>query len=88
MAGRDSGVSATGYRHGSDGTRRGRRQRKEGARLLEVKTLDASAQSAEYEVTRRFYENRGFELLESIDPFPGWEPGNPCAIYVKVLELR
>jgi GNAT superfamily N-acetyltransferase len=62
--------------------------RKVGARLLEVKTLDASAQSAEYEVTRRFYENRGFELLESIDPFPGWEPGNPCAIYVKVLGLR
>ena len=57
-----------------------------GARLLEVKTLDASVPSAEYSVTRQFYEHRGFELLESIDPFPGWEPGNPCAIYVKVLE--
>jgi hypothetical protein len=23
--------------------------------------------------------------LEIIDPFPGWDPGNPCAIYVKAL---
>ncbi|HEX9123518.1 MAG TPA: GNAT family N-acetyltransferase [Actinomycetota bacterium] len=59
-----------------------------GARLLEVKTLDASAPSAEYEVARGFYEKRGFELLETIDPFPGWEPGNPCAIYVKVVDPR
>jgi ribosomal protein S18 acetylase RimI-like enzyme len=56
-----------------------------GGRILEVKTLDASASSPAYEVARRFYERRGFELLETIDPFPGWEPGNPCAIYVKAL---
>jgi hypothetical protein len=62
--------------------------RRAGARLVEVKTLDASVPSADYGVTRKFYEKRGFELLESIDPFPGWEPGNPCAIYVKVLEPR
>jgi ribosomal protein S18 acetylase RimI-like enzyme len=60
--------------------------RSAGARLLEVKTLDASVPSADYAATRLFYEKRGFELLESIDPFPGWEPGNPCAIYVKVLK--
>jgi GNAT superfamily N-acetyltransferase len=59
-----------------------------GTRVLEVKTLAAGAESAEYEVTRRFYEARGFELLEEIDPYPGWEPGNPCAIYVKPLASR
>ncbi|MGH2528984.1 MAG: GNAT family N-acetyltransferase [Actinomycetota bacterium] len=62
------------------------RARTAGARLLEVKTLDTSVPSADYAATRLFYEKRGFELLESIDPFPGWEPGNPCAIYVKILE--
>lgn len=56
-----------------------------GVRLTEVKTLDASEPSAEYDAARRFYEGRGYELLETIDPFPDWEPGNPCAIYVKVL---
>jgi ribosomal protein S18 acetylase RimI-like enzyme len=66
-------------------TRAGEDSSRIGARLLEVKTLDASVLSAEYAATRRFYEARGFELLETIDPFPGWDPGNPCAIYVKVL---
>ena len=56
-----------------------------GIRLLEVKTLAASASSPEYEAARHFYEDRGFELLETIDPYPGWEPGNPCAIYVRSL---
>ncbi len=23
--------------------------------------------------------------LETVDPYPQWEPGNPCAIYVKAL---
>ncbi len=62
------------------------RARTAGVRLLEVKTLDASVPSADYAATRLFYERRGFELLESIDLFPGWEPGNACAIYVKNLE--
>jgi ribosomal protein S18 acetylase RimI-like enzyme len=59
--------------------------RRDGARLIEVKTLAASAESEEYAATRRFYEKRGFEQLETIDPYPGWDPGNPCAIYVRVL---
>lgn len=41
--------------------------------------------SPRYARTRKFYEQRGFHLLEEIDPYPGWDPGNPCAIYVKVL---
>ena len=59
--------------------------RRDGVRLVEVKTLDASAASEEYAATRQFYEKHGFEQLETIDPYPGWDPGNPCAIYVKVL---
>jgi hypothetical protein len=23
--------------------------------------------------------------IDVIDPLPGWQPGNPCAIYVTVL---
>jgi len=57
----------------------------EGVRLLEVKTLASTVDYAPYALTRRFYESRGFVHLETIDPFPGWEPGNPCAIFVKVV---
>lgn len=56
-----------------------------GCRVLEVKTLAADTGHAPYSLTRRFYENRDFLLLETIDSFPGWDPGNPCAIYVRVL---
>ena len=57
----------------------------EGVILLEVKTLSADVDYPPYEKTRRFYEKVGFIHLDTIDPYPGWEPGNPCAIYVKVL---
>ena len=59
--------------------------RAQGIRLLEVKTLSENAEYAPYEITRRFYEKRDFIHLETIDPYPEWEPGNPCAIYVRVL---
>ena len=59
--------------------------RRDGASVLEVKTLGASSDATNYDGTRRFYERHGFVLLEEIDPFPGWEPGNPCAIYVKAV---
>jgi GNAT superfamily N-acetyltransferase len=52
---------------------------------LEVKTLAATVESPRYARTRRFYERRGFVLLDVIDPYPGWSPGNPCAIYIKVV---
>ena len=57
----------------------------EGVVLVEVKTLDASADYEPYEVTRRFYERMGFVHLDTIDPYAAWEPGNPCAIYVAPL---
>jgi ribosomal protein S18 acetylase RimI-like enzyme len=59
--------------------------KKNGTRLLEVKTLSPDANYQPYEPTRRFYEKNGFILIDIIDPYPGWEPGNPCALYVKIL---
>jgi GNAT superfamily N-acetyltransferase len=56
-----------------------------GVRLVEVRTLDASAGYEPYEATRGFWEGRGFVQVDSIDPYPGWQPGNPCAIYVAAL---
>jgi GNAT superfamily N-acetyltransferase len=59
--------------------------RSEGVLLVEVKTLDGSANYEPYEATLAFWEGRGFIKIDVIDPFPGWQPGNPCAIYVTVL---
>jgi GNAT superfamily N-acetyltransferase len=57
----------------------------EGVSLVEVKTLDGSADYPPYEATRAFWGGRGFVHLDSIDPLPGWQPGNPCALYVRAL---
>lgn len=56
-----------------------------GIALLEVKTLAATSEWPPYVRTRRFYERRGFMLLDVIDPYPGWSPGNPCALYVRIV---
>lgn len=53
--------------------------------LLSVKTLAPTVDNDTYARTRAFYEKEGFRHVETVDPFPGWEPGNPCAIYVKPL---
>jgi GNAT superfamily N-acetyltransferase len=57
----------------------------EGVVLVEAKTLDRSAGYAPYEATRAFWERRGFVQIDRIDPLPGWQPGNPCALYVAGL---
>ena len=57
-----------------------------GVRLVEVKTLDRSAGYLPYQATCAFWERRGFVQVDSIDPLPGWEPGNPAAIYVAALQ--
>ena len=54
--------------------------------LVEVKTLDRSAGYPPYEATRTFWERRGFVQVDTIDPLPGWEPGNPAAIYIAALQ--
>jgi ribosomal protein S18 acetylase RimI-like enzyme len=57
----------------------------DGVRLLEVKTLDRSADYEPYAATNAFYERRGFIQIDTIDPLPDWPPGNPAAIYVAAL---
>jgi hypothetical protein len=57
-----------------------------GILLVEVKTLDRSAGYPPYEATRTFWQRRGFVQVDTIDPLPGWEPGNPAAIYIAALQ--
>jgi GNAT superfamily N-acetyltransferase len=57
----------------------------DGISVVEVKTLDRSADYQPYEATRAFWERRGFVYVDMIDPLPGWAPGNPAAIYVAAL---
>jgi ribosomal protein S18 acetylase RimI-like enzyme len=56
-----------------------------GVTVVEAKTLDRSAGYPPYEATRAFWERRGFVQVDTIDPLPGWHPGNPAAIYVAAL---
>jgi GNAT superfamily N-acetyltransferase len=57
----------------------------DGVSVVEAKTLDQSAGYQPYEATRAFWEHRGFIQVDMIDPLPGWEPGNPAAIYIAAL---
>jgi ribosomal protein S18 acetylase RimI-like enzyme len=59
----------------------------EGVAIVEVKTLDSSSGDAPYVATRAFWERRGFVQIDCIDPLPGWQPGNPSAIYVAALAI-
>jgi ribosomal protein S18 acetylase RimI-like enzyme len=56
-----------------------------GISLVEAKTLDRSAGYRPYEATRAFWERNGFIQVDTIDPLPGWQPGNPAAIYVAAV---
>lgn len=56
-----------------------------GVAVVEVKTLDATAGYEPYVATRAFWERRGFRQIDCIDPLPGWQPGNPSAIYVAAI---
>ncbi len=57
-----------------------------GYRLLEVKTLSEIDDYEPYKITRDFYLKHGFILLETICPYPGWGPDDPCDIYVRILD--
>lgn len=59
--------------------------REVGVTLVEAKTLDESAGYEPYIATRAFWERRGFVQIDCIDPLPGWQPGNPSALYVAAL---
>ncbi len=56
-----------------------------GVSTLMVRTLADTVDYEPYEGTRAFYRSRGFHLEEVIDPYPGWAPGNPCAVYLRAL---
>ena len=56
-----------------------------GISVVEAKTLDQSSGYRPYEATRAFWERNGFIHIDTIDPLPGWPPGNPAAIYVAAL---
>lgn len=53
-----------------------------GVSVVVAKTLDRSSGYRPYEATRAFWERNGFIHVDTIDPLPGWQPGNPAAIYV------
>jgi ribosomal protein S18 acetylase RimI-like enzyme len=53
--------------------------------VVEAKTLDRSSGYRPYQATRAFWERNGFIHIDTIDPLPGWQPGNPAAIYVAAL---
>ncbi len=57
----------------------------DGTSILMVHTLSDTVDYEPYEATRAFYDAMGFKHLETIDPYPGMAPGNPIAIYVKLL---
>jgi GNAT superfamily N-acetyltransferase len=57
-----------------------------GVEMIEVKTLDQSADYEPYVATRAFWKRHGFIQIDTIDPLPGWEPGNPAAICVAAVK--
>jgi GNAT superfamily N-acetyltransferase len=56
-----------------------------GISVVEAKTLDRSSGYRPYEATRAFRERNGFIHIDTIDPLPGRQPGNPAAIYVAAI---
>jgi ribosomal protein S18 acetylase RimI-like enzyme len=56
-----------------------------GVSMVEVKTLDATSGYEPYVATRAFWERRGFVQIDCIDPLPGWDVGNPSAIYARSI---
>ena len=59
--------------------------KKEGVKLLQVKTLSEEKEYGPYVRTRAFYRSMGFFPLETIEPYPGWDSDTPCLISVKIL---
>ena len=58
----------------------------QGVALVEVKTLDPSADYEPYEATHAFYERNGFVQIDCIEDLPGYGSENPAAILVAALD--
>ncbi len=56
-----------------------------GFSVCQVKTLAETSKDEGFARTRSFYEKIGFIPIQIIDPYPGWDSGNPCQIMVKFL---
>lgn len=61
---------------------------KEGFKICYVKTLAETISDLGYEKTRKFYKKLGFYTLEIINPYPGWDEGNPCQILATALPIK
>jgi ribosomal protein S18 acetylase RimI-like enzyme len=57
--------------------------RRDGVRLLSVKTLSESAGDPGYAQTRAFYLARGFAVLIELPDL--WDEANPCVLMLRVL---
>ena len=60
--------------------------KKKKVKIVKVNTLSSKARYEPYEITRSFYEKMRFVLIDTIDPYPGWDQGNPCDIYVHIIK--
>ncbi|GAA5188229.1 hypothetical protein GCM10023322_38440 [Rugosimonospora acidiphila] len=76
---RDHGIGTALIEHVLDALRDA------GVRIAEVKTLDPAAGYPPYAATYAFRKARGFVHADTIDPLPGWEPGNPRALLIAAL---
>ena len=56
-----------------------------GLKLLLVKTLSKGVHYAPYDASRHFFKKAGFVHIDTLNPCPGWEPGNPCDVYAMIL---
>jgi ribosomal protein S18 acetylase RimI-like enzyme len=56
-----------------------------GVSVVAAKTLDRSSGNCPYGATWAFWERNGFVQVDTIDPLPGWQPGNPAAVYVAAV---
>jgi N-acetylglutamate synthase-like GNAT family acetyltransferase len=59
--------------------------RAKGLKLLLARTLSKNSDYHPYESSRRFLQKTGFIHIDTIDPYPDWEPGNPCDVYARIL---
>ena len=56
-----------------------------GFKLLLAKTLSNRSPYIPYEASRKFLQKAGFIHTDTLDQYPGWDPGNPCDIYIRIL---
>ncbi len=53
--------------------------------ILLARTLSARSRYTPYKATRRFLKKAGFKHIDTLDPCPGWDPGNPCDVYIRMI---